>query len=241
MSIVAAVQHAMAGATPAAAAVHTAGATPATPAAATPAAATPAAHEAAAGGGAMGGKLGKMSSMMAGGIPCGYELPMEFFVGFLFTFLIYFLVFGFVPYHNIVSTMTKYIIGFPEKMYNKFLGTLPSSVKNAQTGSIFSGIQKVFTKTIPDMIQKEKTKLLTPLQKKLQQLKDKENSKSQNTGKVQNYITKTKIQIISIWETLRHKIIPAIFISIIYYVIWIIIFKIIPQIMKYGINMATKG
>lgn len=200
--------------------------------------ATPAGPAAPAGGGAAGGKLGKMAGMMAGGIPCEYELPMEFAVGFLFTFLIYFLVFGFVPYQNIVSTMTKYIIGFPEKMYNKILGKMPSSVKNAKSGSIFSQFNKLITKTIPDMITKEKNKLLTPLQKKLQTLKDKEKSNSQNSNPVNQYIVKVRIKVMMIWETLRHNIIPAIFVSIIYYVVWYIIFKIIPGVMKYGINMA---
>jgi hypothetical protein len=72
-------------------------------------------------------------------------------------------------------------------------------------------------------------------------LKDKENSKSHNSGKIKQYVSKLKIKIMSVWEILKHKIIPAIFISIIYYVIWFIIFIIIPQIMKYGIKMATKG
>ena len=190
------------------------------------------------GGGGGGGKLGKMAGMMAGGIPCGYELPMEFAVGFLFTFLIYFLVFGLVPYQNIVSTMTKYIIGLPEKTYNTFLGKMPSSVRNAKSGSIFSQFNTLITKTIPDMITKEKNKMLTPLQQKLQKLKDKENSNSQNSNPVNQYIVKVRIQVMTIWQKLIHNIIPAIFVSIIYYVIWYIIFKIIPGVMKYGINMA---
>lgn len=192
----------------------------------------------AGGGGGGGGKLDKMAGMMAGGIPCEYELPMEFAVGFLFTFLIYFLVFGFVPYQNIVSTMTKYIIGFPEKMYNKILGKMPSSVRNAKSGSIFSQFNTLITKTIPDMITKEKNKMLTPLQQKLQKLKDKENSNSQNSNPVNQYIVKVRIQVMTIWQKLIHNIIPAIFVSIIYYVVWYIIFKIIPGVMKYGINMA---
>lgn len=195
-------------------------------------------HNPTALGGGGGGKLGKMAGMMSGGIPCGYELPMEFAVGFLFTFLIYFLVFGLVPYQNIVSTMTKYIIGLPEKTYNTFLGKMPSSVRNAKSGSIFSQFNTLITKTIPDMITKEKNKMLTPLQQKLQKLKDKENSNSQNSNPVNQYIVNMRIQVMTIWQKLIHNIIPAIFVSIIYYVIWYIIFKIIPGVMKYGINMA---
>jgi hypothetical protein len=95
---------------------------------------------------------------MSGGMPCQYELPMEFFVGFVFTFLIYFLVFGFVPYEDIVSKMTKYVIEFPQKMYNSFLGKMPSSVKNSKSGSIGSTINKLLSETIPNMIEKEKNK-----------------------------------------------------------------------------------
>ena len=192
----------------------------------------------AAEGGAGGGGGGKLANMMSGGMPCSYELLMEFVIGFLFTFLVYFLVFGFVPYHDIVSTMTKFVIEFPEKMYNSFLGKMPSSAKNAKSGSILSNINNFFSKTIPDMIKKEKEKMLTPLQKKLKNLKDKEHSKTKNSNPVSKYITDVKIKIMTIWEKLKHSIIPAIFVSLIYYVVWIIIFKFIPQIMKYGINMA---
>ena len=190
--------------------------------------------------GGEGGKFDKMANMMSGGMPCQYELPMEFFTGFIFTFLIYFLVFGFVPYEDIVSTMTKYVIEFPQKMYNSFLGKMPSSVKNSKSGSIGSTINKLLSETIPKMIEKEKNKLMTPLQKKLEVLKKKENSqnKSGSPNFFTEYMTKVKTQGMAIFEKFKHNIIPAIFISIIYYITWYVIFKIIPGILKYGINMA---
>ena len=102
------------------------------------------------------------------------------------------------------------------------------------------------------MIEAEKRKLLTPLQVKLQKLKDVENKKLQDNqnasggdsssiqNKLNTYYTNSKIKLLSMWETFRDKIIPAVIISFIYYVIWYIIFVIIPQILKYCINMAMQ-
>lgn len=203
------------------------------------AAAEPAAAESLLGGGSKGGgKFDKMASMMSGGMPCQYELPMEFFVGFIFTFLIYLIVFGLIPYEEILSKMTKYLIELPEKTYNSFLGKMPSSVRNAKSGSIFSQFNKLISETIPKLIEKEKTKLMTPLQKKLKVLNDKEKQQSQNSNPFTAYITKVRTQAMTIWEKLRHNIIPGILMSLIYYVVWYVIFKIIPGILKYGINMA---
>ena len=109
---------------------------------------------------------------------------------------------------------------------------------NVYTVQTLLRFNTLITKTIPDMITKEKNKMLTPLQQKLQKLKDKENSNSQNSNPVNQYIVKVRIQVMTIWQKLIHNIIPAIFVSIIYYVVWYIIFKIIPGVMKYGINMA---
>jgi hypothetical protein len=81
---------------------------------------------------------------------------------------------------------------------------------------------------------------MTPLQKKLEVLKKKENdkNKSGNQNFFTEYTTKVKTQVMAITEKFKHNIIPAIFISIIYYIVWYVIFKIIPGILKYGINMA---
>jgi hypothetical protein len=79
------------------------------------------------------------------------------------------------------------------------------------------------------MIEKEKNKLMTPLQKKLEVLKKKENSqnKSGSPNFFTEYMTKVKTQGMAIFEKFKHNIIPAIFISIIYYISWYVIFKII--------------
>jgi hypothetical protein len=189
---------------------------------------------------------------IGGGMPCEYELPMEFFTLFVVTFLIYFFVFGFIPYEDILNKIMNFIIPIPKKIYSWATGLIPDSIKNRASKSTPSFVSKFFNTTLPNMIEAEKRKLLTPLQVKLQKLKDVENKKLQDKqnasgndpssiqNKLNTYYTNSKIQLLSMWETFRDKIIPAVIISFIYYVIWYIIFIIIPQILKYCINMAMK-
>jgi hypothetical protein len=210
---------------------------------------------------AMGGEKAGLPdiSAMAGesggglsGMPCEYELPMEFFTIFVGTFIIYFIVFGFIPYEDIVNTIINFIMPIPKKIYAWATGLIPSSIKDRVAKSSPSFISKFFNTTLPNMIEAEKRKLLTPLQVKLQKLKDVENKKLQDKqnasggdsssiqNKLNTYYTNAKIKLLSMWETFRDKIIPAIVISFIYYVIWYISFVIIPQILKYCINMAMQ-
>ena len=211
---------------------------------------------------AMGGEKGGLSQLgsigdigggsMGSGMPCEYELPMEFFTLFVVTFLIYFLVFGFIPYEDIVNKIINYIMPIPKKIYSWATGMIPSSIKNRASKSSPSFVSNFFNKTLPNMIEAEKRKLLTPLQVKLQKLKDVESKKlqdKQNTSggdsssiqnKLNTYYTNGKIKLLSMWETFRDKIIPAVVISFIYYIVWYLSFVIIPQILKYCINMAMK-
>jgi hypothetical protein len=189
---------------------------------------------------------------IGGGMPCEYELPMEFFTLFVVTFLIYFFVFGFIPYEDILNKIMNFIMPIPKKIYSWATGLIPDSIKNRASKSTPSFVSKFFNTTLPNMIEAEKRKLLTPLQVKLQKLKDVENKKLQDKqnasgndpssiqNKLNTYYTNSKIKLLSMWETFRDKIIPAVIISFIYYVIWYIIFIIIPQILKYCINMAMK-
>lgn len=198
--------------------------------------------------GAMAGESGGGLS----GMPCEYELPMEFFTLFVVTFLIYFIVFGFIPYEDILNTIMNFIMPIPKKIYSWATGLIPDSIKNRAAKSSPSFVSNFFNKTLPNMIEAEKRKLLTPLQVKLQKLKDVENKKLQDKqnasggdsssiqNKLNTYYTNSKIKLLSMWETFRDKIIPAVIISFIYYVIWYIIFVIIPQILKYCINMAMQ-
>ncbi len=201
-------------------------------------------------GGAAGGGGGAAGGGGMGGIPCGEELPMEFFVEFLFTFIIYFCVFGFVPYEHIVSIVTKYVFGIPKKIYAKMSGMMPSFIKKNASKLYPSFVSTYFKKTLPAMIQKEKERMLTPLQVKLQKLKDTENTKLQNKNaangsgsfmsKMNTRYSNTKVKILSFWEIFRDKLIPGIFISLIYYSIWFIIFKLLAPMLKYFINMAMQ-
>lgn len=194
-----------------------------------------------------GGDLGGL-----GGMPCEYELPMEFFTLFIVTFLIYFGVFGFIPYEDIVNKIINFIMPIPKKIYSWATGMIPSSIKNRASKSSPSFISKFFNTTLPNMIEAEKKKILTPLQVKLQKLKDVENKKLQDKqnasgsdpssmqNKVNTYYTNGKVKLLSMWEHFRDKFIPVIVISFIYYIVWYVSFVIIPQILKYCINMAMK-
>jgi hypothetical protein len=198
------------------------------------------------GGGSTGG------GSMGGGMPCEYELPMEFFILFVGTFLIYFIVFGFIPYEDILNKIVNVIMPIPKKIYSWATGLIPSSIKNRASKSTPSFVSKFFNTTLPNMIEAEKRKLLTPLQVKLQKLKDVESKKLQDKkdasggdssslqNKLNTYYSNAKIKLLSMWETFRDKIIPAVIISLIYYVIWYLSFVIIPQILKYCINMAMQ-
>ncbi len=190
---------------------------------------------------------------MASGMPCEYELPMEFFTLFIGTFIIYFVTFGFIPYENLLNIITKYVLSVPEKIYSWVTGMIPSSIKNRASKSTPSFVSKFVNETLPNMIQAEKRKLLTPLQVKLQKLRDAENKKLQQnkdnssggyfssvTDKLNTYYSNGKIKLLSMWEIFRDKIIPAVIISFIYYIIWYISFVTIPQILKYCINMAMQ-
>lgn len=199
------------------------------------------------------GKIGKMggmsaSQLLSGGIPCKFELPMEFVCKLLFTFIIYFCVFAFIPYNGIVSKIVGYITKITND-FMKFLKTLiPSPVKKAASKIFPSFIVKYFTESIPKMIEREKEKLMTPLEVKLKKIKDEKDkrlktqqktleSNNSYTAKMTVYYNKQyiniKAKLISAWETFKDKIIPAIIISFIYYFIWFIFFKIIPAIFKY--------
>ena len=76
------------------------------------------------------GRMGGMSAsnLLSGGMPCKFELPMEFICTFLFTFIIYFCVFAFIPYNGIIEKILGYIKKITDT-FIKFLYTLiPSPV-----------------------------------------------------------------------------------------------------------------
>ena len=201
----------------------------------------------------MGGM--SVSKILSGGMPCKFELPMEFFTLFLFTFIIYFCVFAFIPYNGIVEKILGYIKTITDKFF-KFLKTLiPSPVKKAASKIFPSFIVKYFTESIPQMIEREKEKLMTSLEVKLKHLKEETDKKLKNQKKMlendNSYITKMKVyfnekyiyikaKLMYAWETFKDKILPAIIVSFIYYFIWVLFFKIIPAIFKYLLSVAQQ-
>ena len=116
---------------------------------------------------AMGGEkaglpdIGAMAGESGGGLsgmPCEYELPMEFFTLFVVTFLIYFIVFGFIPYEDILNTIMNFIMPIPKKIYSWATGLIPDSIKNRAAKSSPSFVSNFFNKTLPNMIEAEKRK-----------------------------------------------------------------------------------
>ena len=96
---------------------------------------------------------------------------------------------------------------------------------------------------------------MTPLKKKLQKIKDDTEKKLKSEKKKINnnkdFLSQTtlyfnekylliKEKITVLWEKFKDKIIPALVISFIYYIIWLIILKLIPTILKYLVNVAQQ-
>jgi len=195
------------------------------------------------------------SQMITGGMPCKFELVMEFFSTFLFTFIIYFCVFYFIPYDEIVEKIVDFI-DTTTKKFVEFLYTLiPKPVKKAASRLFPKFIVKYFKETLPNLLNKKKEEATTSLKKKLQKIKDDVDKKINNQRKKaknnKNFLSElslylnekyslTKAKIITLWEKFKDKIVPAIVISFIYYVIWVIFFKLIPTVLKYLINVAQK-
>ena len=207
------------------------------------------------GGGGGGGSKISVSNMMSGGMPCKFELLMEFFSSFLFTFIIYFCVFAFVPYDGIIKKILKYIQEITQ-MFTDFLYTLiPNPVKKAASKLFPSFIVKFFKETLPNLLSKKTEEIMTPLKKKLQKIKEDTEKKLKSEKKKANnnkdFLSQTtlyfnekylliKAKITVLWEKFKDKIVPALVISFIYYIIWLIFLKIIPTILKYLVNVAQQ-
>ena len=203
----------------------------------------------------MGGGKMSGSEILSGGMPCKFELTMEFVCTFIFTFLIYFCVFAIIPYDDAITAVLGYIKD-AIKGFTDFLYTLiPDSVKKKASSLFPKSIVKFFKETLPDIIQKKKEDMMTPLKKKLQKIKeDTEKKINKEKKKLKNnkdFFSETtlyfnekyliaKAKISELWEKFKDKILPAIILSFIYYIIWLIFFKIIPTILKYLISVAQQ-
>jgi hypothetical protein len=196
-----------------------------------------------------------LSNMAAGGMPCKFQLIMEFVCSFLFTFIIYFCVFAFFPYDGIIKKILEFIQETTKKFMNFLNNLVPSSVKKNASKIFPSFIVKFFKETLPKMLKAKTEEITTPLKEKLQQIKkDTEKklmSENKNAEKNNNIFSQTKLyfnekavnikaKLSEIWEKFKDKIIPALIISFVYYVIWLIFFKIIPVILKYLISVAQQ-
>jgi hypothetical protein len=205
--------------------------------------------------GGLGGSKISASQMLSGGMPCKFELTMEFFCCFFFTFIIYFLVFAFVPYDGLITKILEFIRDVAKK-FTDFLYTLiPNPVKKAASRLFPKFVVKFFRETLPNLLSKKSEELMTPLKKKLQKIKDETdkriNGERKRVGKNKDFISQImlyyneqyliiKAKLTVLWEKFKDKIIPALIISFIYYIIWLIFFKIIPVIFKYLINVAQQ-
>ena len=205
--------------------------------------------------GGLGGSKISASQMLSGGMPCKFELTMEFFCCFFFTFIIYFIVFAFVPYDGLITKILEFIRDVAKK-FTDFLYTLiPNPVKKAASRLFPKFVVKFFRETLPNLLSKKSEELMTPLKKKLQKIKDdtdkRINGERKRVGKNKDFISQImlyyneqyliiKAKLTVLWEKFKDKIIPALIISFIYYIIWLIFFKIIPVIFKYLINVAQQ-
>jgi hypothetical protein len=201
-----------------------------------------------AGGGGVGGGG-------VGGIPCKFELTMEFICSFLFTFIIYFCVFAFFPYDGIIKKILEFIQNTTKKFMDFLNNLVPKSVKKKSSNIFPKFIVKFFKETLPKMLKAKQEELTTPLKEKLKKIKKDteeklktENKKSENSNnifsKIQLFFKETflkiKAKLSEIWEKFKDKFIPALVISFVYYVIWFIFFKVIPPILKYLISIAQQ-
>jgi len=205
--------------------------------------------------GGLGGSKISASQMLSGGMPCKFELLMEFFCCFFFTFIIYFIVFAFVPYDGFITKILEFIRDVTKK-FTDFLYTLiPEPVKKAASRLFPKFIVKFFKETLPNLLSKKSEELTTPLKKKLQKIKDdidkKINGEKKKLGKNKDFISQLMLyyneqyllikgKLTALWEKFKDKIVPALIMSFIYYIIWFTFLKIIPTILKYLINVAQQ-
>ena len=205
--------------------------------------------------GGLGGSKISASQILSGGMPCKFELLMEFFCCFFFTFIIYFIVFAFVPYDGFITKILEFIRDITKKFMDFLYKLVPNPVKKAASRLFPKFIVKFFKETLPKLLSKKSEELTTPLKKKLKKIKDdidkKINGEKKKLGKNKDFISEMilyyneqyliiKGKLIVLWEKFKDKIVPALIMSFIYYVIWFTFFKLIPTILKYLMNVAQQ-
>ena len=205
--------------------------------------------------GGLGGSKISASQILSGGMPCKFELTMEFFCSFFFTFIIYFLVFAFVPYDGLITKILEFIRDITKKFMDFLYKLVPNPVKKAASRLFPKFVVKFFKETLPKLLSKKSEELTTPLKKKLKEIKDdidkKINGEKKKLGKNKDFISEMTLyyneqyliikgKLTALWEKFKDKIVPALIMSFIYYLIWFTFFKLIPTILKYLMNVAQQ-
>ena len=185
----------------------------------------------------------------AAGFPCYYMLIMKYVTSFLSTFLIYFLVFGYLDYKGIIGKIMDLIMKIPEKILGFLSSLVPNFIKNFFK-KFLAPFYNFFSKSIPAYLNKKKADAKKPLDTRLDELKKKEEEALKNKNAkplfifsnwLNTKISKIKVAGVSFWEKLKGVVFAGIILSLFYYIIWYLIMVILVNIIKYLLNSATGG
>lgn len=183
------------------------------------------------------------------GFPCYYMLLMKYVTSFLTTFLIYFLVFGYLDYKGIISKIIDFFIKIPEKIFSFLSSLVPDFIKNFFK-RFLSPLHDFFSKTIPNYLNEKKEEVKKPLDKRLDELKQKEANILKNKNAkplfifsnwLNTAISNIKTKGASFWEKLKDVVFAGLILSLFYYAIWYIIMVLFVNVIKYALNSAMGG
>jgi hypothetical protein len=185
----------------------------------------------------------------AAGFPCYYMLLMKYVTSFLSTFLIYFLVFGYLDYKGIIGKIMDLIMKIPEKILGFLSSLVPNFIKNFFK-KFLAPFYNFFSNSIPAYLNKKKTDAKKPLDKRLEELNKKEEEALKNKNAkplfifsnwLNTTISKVKVAGVSFWEKLKGVIFAGLILSLFYYIIWYLIMVVLVNVIKYLLNSATGG
>ena len=185
----------------------------------------------------------------AGGFPCYYMILMKYITSFITTFLIYFLVFGYLDYKGIISKIMDFFIKIPETIFGFLSSLVPNFIKNFFK-KFLSPFYNFFSKSIPDYLNQKKADAKKPLDKRLEELKKKEDSMLKNKNAkplfifsnwLNTTISNVKVAGVSFWEKLKGVVFAGLILSLFYYIIWYTIMVLLVNVIKYLLNSATGG
>jgi hypothetical protein len=181
--------------------------------------------------------------------PCYYMLLMKYVTSFITTFLIYFLVFGYLDYKGIISKIMDFFMKIPEKILGFLSSLIPKFIKNFFK-KFLSPFYNFFSKSIPEYLNQKKADAKKPLDKRLDELKKKEAEMLKNKNAkplfifsnwLNTAVSNIKVTGVSFWEKLKGVVFAGLILSLFYYVIWYVIMVVIVNIIKFLLNSATGG